>query len=44
MMGLIVETVWPSQLVRKKTSQFAGEQLENVKEEVGNEVSNTIFG
>ena len=44
MMGLIVETVWSSQLLRKETSKFAGEQVDNVEDQLGNVVSNTIFG
>jgi hypothetical protein len=44
MMGLIVEIVWPSQLLRNQTSKFTGEQLDNLKEEVGSVVSDTILG
>jgi len=43
-MGLIVETVWPSQLLRQETSKFTGEQLDKLKEEVGSVASGELSG
>ena len=44
MMGLITETIWPSQLLQKEVSKFAGDYLAKLKSEIGRVFSGEICG